>query len=49
MHYTYISGHNLWSEGNRKVDWAVKVSGNWRVTFKIQNGDVLDVNYEDYH
>ena len=36
-------------KGNRKGDWAVKVSGNWRVTFKIQNGDVLDVNYEDYH
>ncbi len=36
-------------KGNRKGDWAVKVSGNWRITFKIQNGDVLDVNYEDYH
>ena len=36
-------------KGNRKGAWAVKVSGNWRITFKIQNGDVLDVNYEDYH
>ena len=36
-------------KGNRKGDWAVKVSGNWRITFKIQNGDILDVNYEDYH
>ncbi len=36
-------------KGNRKGDWAVKVSGNWRITFKIQNGDVFDVNYEDYH
>lgn len=36
-------------KGNRKEIWAVKVSGNWRITFKIQNGDVLDVNYEDYH
>jgi len=36
-------------KGNRKGDWAVKISGSWRVTFKIQNGDVLDVNYEDYH
>ncbi len=36
-------------KGNRKGDWAVKISGNRRITFKIQNGDVLDVNYEDYH
>lgn len=36
-------------KGNRKGTWAVKVSGNWRITFKIQNGDTFDVNYEDYH
>ena len=23
--------------GNRKGTWAVKVIGNWRITFKIQN------------
>jgi proteic killer suppression protein len=36
-------------KGNRKGTWAVSVSGNWRVTFKIQSGDIFDVNYEDYH
>ena len=36
-------------KGDRKGTWAVKVSGNWRVTFKLQNSDVFDVNYEDYH
>jgi len=35
--------------GDRKGTWAVKASGNWRITLKIQNGDVFDVNYEDYH
>ena len=35
--------------GKRKETWAVKVSGNWRITFRIQNGHALDVNYEDYH
>lgn len=35
--------------GDRKGTWAVKVSRNWRITFKIQNGDAYDVNYEDYH
>ena len=36
-------------KGNRKGTWAVKVSGNWRITFKIQRGDTFDVNFEDYH
>jgi len=36
-------------KGNRKGTWAVKVSGNRRITFKIKNGDVFDVDYEDYH
>jgi toxin HigB-1 len=39
--------HNL--KGERKDTLAVMVSGNWRVTFKIRNGDILDANYEDYH
>jgi proteic killer suppression protein len=29
--------------------WAVKVSGNWRITFVFKEGHVLEVNYEDYH
>ena len=29
--------------------WSVKVSGNWRVTFKFENGDAYVVNYQDYH
>lgn len=36
-------------KGNRKGTWVVKVSGSWRITFKIQSGDAFDVNYEDYH
>jgi proteic killer suppression protein len=36
-------------KGDPKGTWAVKVSGNWRITFKIQNADVFDVNYEDHH
>ena len=42
-----LSLHEL--KGKRKGTWAVKVSGNWRVTFKLQKGDAFDVNYEDYH
>ena len=39
--------HNL--KGKRKNTLAVNVSGNWRVTFKLKNGDIFEVNYEDYH
>jgi toxin HigB-1 len=35
--------------GNRKGSLALKVSGNWRVTFRLEKGDAFDVNYEDYH
>lgn len=36
-------------KGKRKDEWAVKVSGNWRITFKLEKSNVFDVNYEDYH
>ena len=29
--------------------YSVKVSGNWRVTFKFESGDVYIVDYIDYH
>ncbi len=29
--------------------WAVRVSDNWRITFKFDGPDAIDVNYEDYH
>jgi toxin HigB-1 len=35
--------------GRRKGIWAVKVSGNWRITFKFDGLDAIGINYEDYH
>ena len=29
--------------------WSVRVSGNWRITFRLEGGDAHDVNLEDYH
>jgi len=29
--------------------YSIKVTGNWRITFCFRNGDVFDVNLEDYH
>ncbi len=36
-------------KGKRKGTWAVKVSGNWRVTFTFVDRDADRVGYEDYH
>jgi toxin HigB-1 len=29
--------------------YSVSVSGNWRVIFKFNNHDAIEVNYVDYH
>lgn len=35
--------------GDKQGLWSVKISGNWRVTFSMTDGDVYIVNYLDYH
>lgn len=35
--------------GQRSGTWSVSVSGNWRITFRFESGNVYDVNLEDYH
>ena len=35
--------------GKYRGRWSVRVSGNWRVTFKFDGPDAIDVDYEDYH
>ncbi|BAZ71456.1 plasmid maintenance system killer protein (plasmid) [Fischerella sp. NIES-4106] len=47
MNYPGSRLHEL--QGDRKGEWSVVVSGNWRVTFTFQDGDAYDVKYEDYH
>lgn len=45
-----ISGlffHQL--KGDRKGEYSVRVSGNWRITWGMDGHDVTDVNFEDYH
>jgi proteic killer suppression protein len=39
--------HSL--KGDRHGRWAVRISGNWRISFRFDGPDVTDVNYEDYH
>lgn len=36
-------------KGNLEGHWSVKVNGNWRVTFRFENGHAEIVDYQDYH
>lgn len=36
-------------KGDRKDIWSVRVSGNWRITYRFTGRDIEIVNYEDYH
>ena len=45
-----IPGWNLHAlSGNLANHWSVKVNGNWRLTFKLENGHAEIVDYQDYH
>jgi toxin HigB-1 len=35
--------------GDRAGTWSLSVSGNWRITFMIEDGEISDLNLEDYH
>ncbi len=36
-------------KGDRRGEWAATVSGNWRIVFRFDDGQAVDVNLEDYH
>ena len=36
-------------KGDRAGDWSISISGNWRLTFRIEDGAIVDLNLEDYH
>jgi proteic killer suppression protein len=36
-------------KGKLKGRWSVSVSGNWRVTFRFEDGNAHLLDYEDYH
>jgi len=36
-------------KGDFEGHWAVRVSGNWRLTFAFEGDDVVLVDYHDYH
>ena len=36
-------------KGDHAGWWSVRVSGNWRVVFRFENAQVVDVDLVDYH
>ena len=45
-----IAGYQLHPlGGERKGEWAVSVSGNWRLVFRFEGENATDVDLVDYH
>lgn len=36
-------------KGDRKGQWAIQVSGNWRLVFEFDNEEAVGVDLVDYH
>jgi proteic killer suppression protein len=36
-------------KGGRRGEWSVWVTGNFRLTFRVDGEDVTDLDFEDYH
>jgi toxin HigB-1 len=36
-------------KGNRRGEYAVTVTRNWRITFRWKDEEAIDVDFEDYH
>ena len=36
-------------KGGLKGFWSISISGNWRVIFRFDDGDVYDIDLVDYH
>ena len=47
MDYPGFRLHPL--SGNSSGLWSVRVSGNWRVVFRFEEGEAVDVDLIDYH
>jgi len=45
-----LPGYRLHAlKGKLKGLWSVTISGNWRITFRVEDGNVFDVDLADYH
>ena len=35
--------------GDRKGTWSLNVTRNWRLTFRIEDDEIVDLDLQDYH
>lgn len=35
--------------GNLRGLWSIRVTGNWRIVFRFENGEASDIDLMDYH
>ncbi len=35
--------------GDRAGTWSISASGNWRITFELDQGEICNLDLEDYH
>lgn len=35
--------------GDRSGQWSIRINDQWRICFRFENGDALDVEIVDYH
>ena len=35
--------------GDRKGSWSLHVTRNRRLTFRVEDDEIVDINLEDYH
>ena len=35
--------------GDRAGTWTISVSGNWRITFDLEDDEIYNLDLEDYH
>jgi proteic killer suppression protein len=35
--------------GDRRGTWSLHVTANWHLTFRIEDDELTEVNFEDYH
>jgi len=49
-HHLDLPGFRLHSlKGDRAGQWSVSVTANWRIVFRIADGEAVDVDLVDYH
>ena len=36
-------------KGDRVGQWSIRINDQWRVCFRLEDGDAIDVEIVDYH